>query len=78
METAMKYIYFVNRFSLRDETDAVINRIKSVSEEFHRDYIVEVSGSAEEAVLAIRKYHDAGAVLTAVDPSSPQRNRRHK
>lgn len=66
METAMKYIYFVNRFSLRDETDAVINRIKSVSEEFHRDYIVEVSGSAEEAVLAIRKYHDAGAVLTAV------------
>ena len=62
----MKYIYFVNRFSLRDETDAVINRIKSVSEEFHRDYIVEVSGSAEEAVLAIRKYHDAGAVLTAV------------
>lgn len=66
METAMKYVYFVNRFSLRDETDAVINRIKSVSEEFHRDYIVEVSGSAEEAVLAIRKYHDAGAVLTAV------------
>ena len=66
METAMKYIYFVNRFSLRDETDAVINRIKSVSEEFHRDYIVEVSGSAEEPVLAIRKYHDAGAVLTAV------------
>lgn len=62
----MKYIYFVNRFSLRDETDAVINRIKSVSEEFHRDYIVEVSGSAEEPVLAIRKYHDAGAVLTAV------------
>ena len=62
----MKYIYFVNRFSLRDETDAVINRIKSVSEEFHRDYIVEISGSAEEAVLAIRKYHDAGAVLTAV------------
>ena len=51
METAMKYIYFVNRFSLRDETDAVINRIKSVSEEFHRDYIVEVSGSAKEAVL---------------------------
>ena len=37
-----------------------------MSEEFHRDYIVEVSGSAEEAVLAIRKYHDAGAVLTAV------------
>ena len=40
MKTAMKYVYFVNRFSLRDETDAVINRIKSVSEEFHRDYIV--------------------------------------
>ncbi len=66
MKTAMKYVYFVNRFSLRDETDAVINRIKSVSEEFHRDYSIEVSGSAEEAVLAIRKYHDAGAVLTAV------------
>ncbi len=66
MKTAMKYVYFVNRFSLRDKTDAVIKAIKSASEEFHRDYIVEVSGSAEEAVLAIRKYHDAGAVLTAV------------
>lgn len=66
MEKAMKYIYFVNRFSLRDETDAVMKRIKSASEEFHRDYTIEVSGSAEEAVCAIRKYRDAGAVLTAV------------
>lgn len=66
MKTAMKYVYFVNRFSLRDETDAVINRIKSVSEEFHRDYSIEVSGSAEEAARAVRKYRDAGAVLTAV------------
>ena len=66
MKTAMKYIYFVNRFSLRDETDAVITAIKRASEEFHRDYIIEVSGSAEEAVRAMQKYRDTGAVLTAV------------
>lgn len=66
METAMKYIYFVNRFSLRDETDAVIKAIKSASAEFHRDYSIEISRSAEEAVRAVRKYRDAGAVLTAV------------
>ncbi|MDO5133582.1 MAG: diacylglycerol kinase family protein [Eubacteriales bacterium] len=62
----MKYIYFINRFSLRENTNAVITGLKTASEEFHRDYQIEVSDTPEEAVRAIRRYRDGEAVLTAV------------
>ena len=64
--TIVKYIYFINSFTLQNKTDAVMHGLEAVSEEFNRDYRFEVSESPEEAVRAVRRYRDDEAVLTAV------------
>ena len=62
----MKYIYVINRFNLGDRSDEIIRRLKKASEEFHRDYEIDVRETAEEAAQAASKYKDRECIVTAI------------
>lgn len=62
----MKYIYLVNRFHHKDDTDTIIKRLEKASDVFHRDYELRINDSPEEARASIADYRDKEYVLTAI------------
>lgn len=62
----MKYIYFVNRFSLLERTDECISRLKQASEHFHRDYEIVLNETIRDAAASIERYKDSENVITAI------------
>ena len=67
----MKYVYIVNRFSLRGQTDEVMAKLRAASEALHRDYVIALSETVEDAVSVMRRYHKTGtSSLSAEDDES--------
>ena len=62
----MKYIYIVNRFNLKEKTDAIIERLKSASEEFGREYEIVVNETTEEGENCFDRFKDSEFVITSI------------
>lgn len=62
----MKYIYLVNRFNFKDKTDRLVERLKSASEKFKRDYEIIINDTPEEAKNACKQFKDTEYVITAI------------
>ena len=62
----MKYIYIVNRFNLKDRTDPMIERLKSVSDKLGRDYEIIVNSTVQEAISLKERLKDSEAIVTAI------------
>ncbi len=62
----MKYIYLVNRFSLKEEADPIIEKLRSVSEAFGRDYEICVNETVEETKKTMSRFKNSEQIITAV------------
>ena len=62
----MRYVYLVNRFNLKEKTEQIINRLKTVSDEFMRDYEIVVTDKIEDIKDTIERYKDHSDILTAI------------
>lgn len=60
------YVYMVNRFNLRENSDEMIRRLKKASEEFHRDYEIIVNETPEEAEAVMSRFKDTEYIITAI------------
>ena len=55
-KSSMKYIFLVNRFSLRENTDNVIKKIEEVAKEKKFNYVIEVNSDSLSTEDIIKKY----------------------
>ncbi len=62
----MKYIYIVNRFNLKEKSDAIIARLQSVSEELGRDYEIVINETIEEGRNCFKQFKDSEYVITSI------------
>ncbi len=62
----MKYIYIVNRFNLKEKTDKIIRKLKTVSEEFGRDYEIVINETVEDAKNCVKQFEDGENIITCV------------
>ena len=62
----MKYIFLVNKFSLKNETKDVIDRIKTTCERLKLDYIIEENSSNISTEDICCKYESGSNVLIAI------------
>lgn len=62
----MHYIYLVNRFNLKNDTDEIISRLKTVSEEMGRDYEIIVNETIKDAEKCAQRFRDTEYVITAI------------
>lgn len=60
------YVYLVNKFNLKEDTDEMIRRLKEVSEEFRRDYEIIINETPEDAAAVIPRFKDTEYVITAI------------
>ena len=65
-EQNMKYIYIVNRFNLKEKTDAIIERLKKASEEFGRDYEILVNETIEEGKSCFEQFKNSERIITSI------------
>ena len=59
----MKYIFLVNRFSLKDNTNDVIARILTVADELKLDYEVEVNSNHLSTEDILAKYKNSRNII---------------
>ena len=59
----MKYVFLVNRFSLKDSTNDVIARIITVGNEMKLDYQIEVNSSKVSTEDILAKYKDSRNII---------------
>jgi len=62
----MKCVFLINRFSLKDKTEAMIEKVKSVADKRKLDYIVEVNSIEESTEEILKKYKDKEYVIMAM------------
>ena len=62
----MKYVYFVNRFSLKEKSDKLIRALKQLSDQFFREYEIIDSNTYEEYQEALKRFETGGFILTAI------------
>ena len=65
-QTAVKYIYIVNRFQTKDRTDELIRKLEKVSREMDRDFEIRVYETPEEAGTIRKDYKYTEHILTAI------------
>ena len=56
----MKYIYIVNRFTLKEKTEAVIDRLRQASARLGRDYEIILNETMEEADQVLERFRASG------------------
>ena len=56
----MKYIYIVNRFTLKEKTEAVIDRLRQASARLGRDYEIILNETMEEADQVLEQFRASG------------------
>ena len=59
----MKYVFLVNRFSLKDNTNDVIARIITVANELKLDYQIEVNSKRVSTEDILEKYKDSRNII---------------
>ena len=59
----MKYIFLVNSFSLKNNTETVMNRIITVSKELKLDYKIEVNSDELSTEDILAKYKDSRNII---------------
>ncbi len=59
----MKYVFLVNSFSLKDNTNDVIARILTVGNELGLDYTVEVNSKYKSTEKILSKYKDSKNII---------------
>ena len=52
----MKYVYVLNRFSLKDKLDPLVEKIKEVSKKRKMDYVIEINNEKTSTEDIVRKY----------------------
>ena len=62
----MKYIYFINRFSLKEDSDRLIAALERVCGRSDRDYEIVVSNSIAEHNAALERFKEGGYILCAI------------
>ena len=62
----MKYIFLLNRFSLKKKLDFVSNKIKNIAEDKELDYIIEVNSLEESTEDILEKYKNSKNIIIAV------------
>ncbi len=62
----MKYLYVVNRFYFKENTDGIIRALQKTSEEFHRDYEILVNDTIEDASKNKELFQDSKYIVTAL------------
>lgn len=68
----MKYIYIVNRFTLKGKTEAVIDRLRQASAQFGREYKIILNETMAEADQVLERIGKSGSsenveyVITAI------------
>lgn len=62
----MKYLYVVNRFSLKDRCDTIIKKLTKASDEMGRDYEILLNETPDDAEKAAERYVDGEFIVTAV------------
>ena len=59
----MKYIFLVNSFSLKKNTESVISRLKTVSEELGLDYQIEVNSEKRSTEDIVNEYKNSKNII---------------
>lgn len=62
----MKYIYLLNRFNLKEDTDAIREKLKRVSDSFGRDYEICQSETIRETKQHLERLRDGEYIITAI------------
>ena len=62
----MKYIYIVNRFNLKEKTEPIVAKLKSVSEKLGRDYEIILNETIEEGRNCFEQFRDCEYVITSI------------
>ena len=62
----MKYVYLLNRFSLKDKLDSLVKRIDQVSKKRKLNYVIEINDLNTSTEDIVEKYKDKKCILLAV------------
>lgn len=63
----MKYVFLVNQFSLKDETEGVIERIKIICEKLNQsNYVIEVNSLSESTEDILARYKNSKDIIFAI------------
>lgn len=62
----MKYIFLVNSFSLKDETQSVIDRIEITCGHLGVDYVIETNSADMSTEDICKKYKDSSEIIIAI------------
>jgi len=62
----MKCVFLINRFSLKDRTETMIEKVKMIADKRKLDYIVEVNSENESTEEILEKYKDKEYVIMAM------------
>ena len=62
----MKYIFIINSFTLKDEINKVIKKIKMYAEDNHYDYEIEINNIDNKTEDIVKKYKMCNYVIIAV------------
>ena len=62
----LHYVYLINRFQLHNKSNAMMEKLRKVSEELGRDYEFVVNDTPEQAHKALAGFRDKDYVITAI------------
>ena len=62
----LHYVYLINRFQLRNESDEFMEKLRRISDKLGRDYEFVVSDTPEDAHKALEGFRDKDYVITAI------------
>lgn len=62
----MKYIYLLNRFNLKQDTDAIKEKLQRVSASFNRDYEICLSETIQDVKKHLERFKDGEYIITAI------------
>jgi YegS/Rv2252/BmrU family lipid kinase len=62
----MKYVYVLNRFSLKDKLNPLVEKIKEVSKKRKMDYLIEINNDKTSTEDIVRKYKKEKVTFLAV------------
>lgn len=62
----MRYIYLVNAFNLKDKTQAMIDKLETVSGTLGRDYEIIKNSSVAQYQANIERYRTTSHIITAI------------
>ena len=62
----MKYIFLLNRFSLKNKVDEVYNKISSIANEKKYDYVIEVNSREVSTEDIVSKYKRGKNIIIAI------------